>query len=113
MKKITRAFGALAVAAFGFGLAAATAQDAGLAGGDTATTLTPTPAKYVLASQPAYEDAVQQLSTQGFEVMSFEKDGRHIEVKGLTATGHCFEVKFNAQTGKEVRREREDDCFGG
>lgn len=113
MKTIKTAFVAVAVAAFGFGLAPATAQEAGLAGGDTASTVTPTPARYALASQPSYEDVVQQLSTQGFEVMAFEKDGRHIEVKGLTATGHCFEVKFNAQTGKEVRRERDDDCFAG
>lgn len=70
----------------------------------------PTPARYDIGAKASYEEAVQRLAAQGFQLVGYELDDRRIEVKGLTATGHCLELKFNAATGKEVRRKRDNDC---
>lgn len=86
------------------------AQSAELAGAETGSAPVPTPARYVIGAQTGFEEATRQLAEQGFEVMEYELDGRRIEVTGLTATGHCMELKFNAASGKEVRRKPDDDC---
>lgn len=70
----------------------------------------PTPARYEIGAQAGYDAAVSALAAQGFEVLEYEQGTRRTEVTGLTATGHCLELKFNPKAGKEVRRRREDDC---
>lgn len=70
----------------------------------------PTPAKYNIGASSSFEEAVDQLALQGFEVMEYETEGRRIEITGITATGHCLELKFHPASGKETRRERDDYC---
>jgi hypothetical protein len=111
MKTIAYLAGALAIGVFAAG--ASVAQTEELKGSSVQETLKPTPAKYAIGTQPSYEDVTRSLAEQGFEVIGYEQDDRRIEVHGLTATGHCLELKFNAANGKEVRRERDDDCRPG
>lgn len=72
--------------------------------------LIPTPAKYAIGASATFDEAAQRLAEQGFEVIEFETEGQRFEVTGMTATGHCLELKFHAVTGKETRRKRDDDC---
>lgn len=72
--------------------------------------LIPTPAKYAIGASASFEEASQRLADQGFEVIEFDTEGQRIEVTGMTATGHCLELKFHPVTGKETRRKRDDDC---
>ncbi|AXE64543.1 hypothetical protein BBF93_10095 [Hyphomonas sp. CACIAM 19H1] len=70
----------------------------------------PTPARYAIGHSAGLEEASRQLAEQGFEVIGYEAEGRRIEVTGLTATGHCLELKFHPSSGKETSRKRTDDC---
>ena len=88
---------------------AGAAQTEELKGASVEVALKPTPAKYAVGPLPSYEDVTRRLAEQGFEVIGYEQGNRRIEVHGLTATGHCLELKFNPVNGKEVRRERDDD----
>ena len=111
MKTIAYLTAALVIGVFAAG--ASVAQTEERKGALAHETLKPTPAKYAIGPQPSYEDVTRSLAEQGFEVIGFEAGERRIEVHGLTATGHCLELKFNAANGKEVRRERDDDCRPG
>lgn len=111
MKTIAHLTGALVIGVFAAG--ASVAQTEELKGSSTRETLKPTPAKYAIGPQPSFEDVTRSLAEQGFEVIGYEAGERRIEVHGLTATGHCLELKFNRANGKEVRRERDDDCRPG
>lgn len=77
----------------------------------TARASVPTPLKYQLTAGAELASVGEQLAAQGFEALELEQEGRWIEVTGLTATGHCLDLRFNAATGKEHRRKRDDDCF--
>lgn len=101
---------AMATALLGTG--SALAQGDELAGAQSEAGIMPTPVKYTIGENAGLTDARQRLAIQGFAVQEMEVDGRRIEVKGLTATGHCLELKFNAASGKETRRKRDDDCRG-
>lgn len=67
-------------------------------------------ARYELGPDPSFSDVRDRLAGQGFEARKVEYDDGRIEVKGLNADGRCMEVYFHPGTGKELRREREDNC---
>lgn len=102
------ALGTIAAATFGAG--ASLAQGEALKGAPAEPAPVATPAKYAIGEQASYDEVTQRLAEQGFDVVAYELDDRRIEVKGLTATGHCMELKFHPVSGKEVRRKRHDDC---
>lgn len=91
-------------------IASGAAAQAAPATAEDASTPVPTPARYEIGAQASHDEAVRTLTSQGFEVFEYEQGTRRTEVTGLTATGHCLELKFNPATGKEVRRKRDDDC---
>lgn len=94
----------IAAGTFGAGKSAAQSEV------ETESSMMPTPARYAIGSSADFEAARERLAEQGFEVVGYEAEGRRIEVTGLTATGHCLEVKFHPVSGKETGRKREDDC---
>lgn len=79
----------------------------GLAQSDVAKTQ---PARFEIGSEPSYKDVRSRLAEQGFDVREAEYDDGKIEVKGLDASGRCMEIYFSPSTGKELKRERDDDC---
>lgn len=101
--------GTLAAGSFGAGVSSA--QTEALKGSASEPSLVATPAKYTIGAQASFDEIAQRLAGQGFEVVDYEMDDRRIEVNGLTATGHCLELKFHPVSGKELRRKRDDDCW--
>lgn len=116
MKALPYVVGAIiagTIAAGSFGIGTSVAQTDDLNGAAPSAAILPTPAKYTIGEQASYDEATRRLSEQGFEVVEYELDDRRIEVKGLTSTGHCLEIKFHPVSGKELRRHRDDDCRPG
>jgi hypothetical protein len=86
-------------AAFGTGL--------GMAQSDIGQTQ---PARFEIGSDPSFGEVRSRMADQGFDVREVEYDDGKIEVKGLDASGRCMEIYFSPRSGKEVKRERDDDC---
>lgn len=72
----------------------------------------PQPARFEIGSDPSISDVRSRMSEQGFDVRKVEYDDGKIEVKGLDASGRCMEIYFSPGSGKELKRERDDDCGG-
>lgn len=51
-----------------------------------------------------------RLAEQGFDVRKVEFESRKTEVKVYDVSGRCLEIYFDASTGEEIRRKRDDDC---
>ncbi|ABI78630.1 hypothetical protein HNE_2359 [Hyphomonas neptunium ATCC 15444] len=116
MKTTPYVIGAIVVGMFAagsLGAGTSSAQGEALKGAGAEPGPIATPAKYAISEHASFDEVTRRLAEQGFEVMDYELDDRRIEVTGLTATGHCMELKFNAVSGKELRRKRDDDCRPG
>lgn len=108
MKPIPYLITAIAIGMMAVGSGAAQTDE--LAGSAQAPGLMATPAKYTIGKAARFDEVIQRLAEQGFQVVAYELDDRAIEVEGYTATGHCMELKFHPASGKEMRRKRDDDC---
>jgi hypothetical protein len=74
------------------------------------STATAQPARFEIGSDPSISKVRSSMSEQGFDVRKVEYDDGKIEVKGLDALGRCMEIYFSPDSGKELKRERDDDC---
>ena len=52
----------------------------------------------------------QQLKAEGFKITDLERERRTYEVTGLEKSGRCVELRMDANSGKILHRERDDDC---
>lgn len=68
------------------------------------------PVRFEIGSDPSFGEVRSRMADQGFDVREVEYDDGKIEVKGLDASGRCMEIYFSPRSGKEVKRERDDDC---
>lgn len=70
------------------------------------------PARFEIGSDASFADVRARLADQGFTVLEVEYDDRKIEVKGTDPAGQCTEIYFDPASGRELRREGDDDCGG-
>lgn len=101
------------IAASSFGAGTSDAQTEALQEEAAEARPVATPARYSLGEHAGFDEATQALAAQGFDVVAYDAGDRRIEITGLTATGHCLELKFHPVSGKELRRKRDDDCRAG
>jgi hypothetical protein len=105
MPSLNRLFAApLLIAALAF-------ATAGPCFADSKRTFSVPPAERLSIGRDASAAEVRtRLAEQGFDVRKVEFESRKTEVKVYDTTGRCLEIYFDAGTGEEIRRKRDDDC---